>query len=254
MRVRSLAHDDVPGAVRMLRASFPASLARYFTRTQHGAEALYHAMLDNARLFPGAELTVAADELDSSLGFAEWASSADGAHLSYICTDLRARRAGVATLLIRAFVESRQPSVVSLDVFADNRPAIQLYRSLGFAVQSESLWLTRQLPPPSGAAVRVGNALEAIAMQRLFGFSAFQVTYEHRSAKVGLLGTEVLRCFDLNDFTDDGLLAAMHASAPSAVEALVVADSLQPGPTGPEVNVLVRSLRMTHPNPRELAS
>lgn len=251
MRIRPMRHVDVEPVLGILRGSFAPDLTRYMTRTQRGAGALFHAILDNHHLVPAIDLSVVVDRGDTPLAFAEFSPQAGAAHLSYVCVAEGSRRRGLATALIGAHVERERPAAVSLDVFADNTGARRLYEGLGFTVRDEHVWLNRALPNATEPST-VSNGYEAMAMHVLFGFCTLQVRWEGQPAQVGWLADGVLRCTDERSFGDDRFLASMRATVPGATEALVIAPrSTCPSDAPVGTRVLATALRMVRDTPQD---
>jgi len=63
-------------------------------------------------------------------------------HLGRIILSPAVRGRGLGSVLVRALIDSAleqfHPVVITLNVYSDNLPAVQLYRSLGFIVSGES--------------------------------------------------------------------------------------------------------------------
>ena len=66
----------------------------------------------------------------------------DTVHLGRIILSPAVRGQGLGRVLVRALVDSAlehfHPAVITLNVYCDNLPAVQLYRSLGFTVSDEN--------------------------------------------------------------------------------------------------------------------
>ncbi len=65
----------------------------------------------------------------------------DGVHLGRIILSPAVRGQGLGRILVRALVDSAlerfHPAAITLNVYRDNLPAVQLYCSLGFTVSAE---------------------------------------------------------------------------------------------------------------------
>lgn len=72
--------------------------------------------------------------------------AATGPHLDQLFVDPDHQRAGLGSALLRAMLE-RGPRPVTLDVFADNRPARDLYERFGF--RQVGAWWDEQEKAPA---------------------------------------------------------------------------------------------------------
>ncbi|HZL06272.1 MAG TPA: GNAT family N-acetyltransferase [Coriobacteriia bacterium] len=244
MSIRAMQRRDVDAVLAMLQTSFDRRLSRYLTHTQHGAGAFLESLLSNPRLIPSIDFTVATGEDDEPLGFAEFSQQGESAHLSYVCVSERSRRQGIATALIDAYVGAHAPTVLSLNVFADNAPALRLYEKRGFQVRAEYIWARRPLPGASEPAI-LNSPLDSIAMHTLYGFCTLNADLAGATRRVGWIGEEVLRCYDVASFRDDALLSSMRATVPTTTEAFVIVppeERLNALPADAEV--LTRALRL----------
>ena len=212
---------DVDAVLAMLQTSFDPRLNRYLTHTQQGAGAFLESLLNNPRLIPSIDFIVATGEDDEPLAFAEFSRQGESAHLSYVCVSERSRRHGIATALIDHYVGAHAPTVLSLNVFADNAPALRLYEKRGFQVRAEYIWARRPLPGASAPAI-LNSPLDSIAMHTLYGFCTLNADFAGATRRVGWIGEEVLRCYDVASFRDDALLSSMRATVPTTTEAYVI--------------------------------
>lgn len=254
MSIRPMQRRDVDAVLAMLKTSFDPSLVRYLTHTQHGARAFLESLLDNHTLIPSIDLSVATGEDDEPLAFAEFSQQGGSAHLSYVCVSEHSRRQGMATALIDAYVGDHVPTVVSLDVFAENVPALRLYEKHGFKVRAEYVWARRSLPGASARAI-LDNPLDSIAMHTLYGFCTLNSDVAGATVRIGWIGDEVLRCYDVASFRDDAFLSSMRATVPTTTEAFVIVppeEGLNALPADAEV--LTRALRLERSYPSGAAS
>lgn len=78
---------------------------------------------------------VVIDSADRILGYAMMSIAVGEAHVLNLCIDERAKREGLARLLLNHMIDDareRQAFVVLLEVRPSNQPARQLYRRFGF--------------------------------------------------------------------------------------------------------------------------
>lgn len=246
MIYRYMQSADLPEVATLLRNSFSPRMRPYMAYTQHGIGSFLAARLAHPQSFPQQFFGVATDESERVLGYAEFTmNSQTEAHLSYICVSEDARRLGVAKGLIAHFCESRTGmEYIALDVFADNSPAVNLYRTLGFTSTGEgTTWLSRRLPPAS-AELKVSHLTTACAAHGVYGFCEFHVDWNDREMKLGRIGLEILRCFSLEEFGDHNLLAAVRATFPDVTQALVIVASCDLDAEDTICPVIVESTRM----------
>lgn len=208
--VRILRRDDISAVVELLHESFDSRLRPFMTYTQQGIGDFLSVPLE----YPGlrsdrSRLVVELQE--EIIGFADYRMLGNQAgHLSYICVKPSARGNGVATALISEFLHQHpRMDVLSLDVFRDNGPAKTLYRKLGFKTVRASGWITRSLPNPQGS-VSIESVEASMAAYRRHGFCELDVRFEQHRIKVGLIGPDILRCFSVDSFENDDLLAALR--------------------------------------------
>lgn len=243
--IRPLRESDVPAAHSLIEQSFEIRLHPYMTATQPGGAAYLAAFMKRPDLHP-ARLYLAAERQGHLLGYAEFRDTEPGVgFLSYICVAPEARGQGVASKIIRHYLDTASDTqILKLDVFAHNEPALALYRKLGFVEESQTVWWRRPLP-------RVGQASElqfhnwpaALAMHERYGFCEYQFSFQGQAYKLGRMGDGVLRCGNPADFADDVLLAALRAAFPELQAALFIAsDGAAPHPDAEALN---RSLRLT---------
>jgi GNAT superfamily N-acetyltransferase len=195
--------------------------------TQHGVGAFISLTLDYPESFPAREFVVAVGADQNVDGFADFrVHDGNVAFLSYICVRAESRGHGLATRLIRGFLEGR-PEIgeLRLEVFRDNIPAKRLYERLGFDSVGSSVWLTRELPKAEGSKLQVNSLETSVASHREYGFCELDVLFEGQKVKLGLLGSSVVRCFTVDDFANDDLLAAARQTFENTDLAFLVVDA-----------------------------
>lgn len=214
--------SDLPSVVAMLRGSYPPRLRPYMAYTQHGVMAFLEVHLLYPESFREKFFFVSTDDRDQVLGFAEFRlTTAKVGFLSYVCVAETSRGLGVATSLIHHFVSSQQLDRLELDVFDDNLPALRLYEQLGFLRLDQKMWFQRYLPSPS-TPLSIPQFHVSSATYATYGFCEFSVEWRGQNIRLGRIGPNVLRCYDLNSFNDNDLMASAKAAIPSLTEALVI--------------------------------
>lgn len=119
--LRPMTADDLPAVLAVERASQPVPWT--------------DGMLRDC-LKSGYWTTVAVDAADAVAGFAILTSGGGDAHVLNIAVDPRWRRQGIARRLLDALMDAarlREADQLFLEVRAGNKPALTLYRDLGFA-------------------------------------------------------------------------------------------------------------------------
>ncbi|MBZ9753153.1 GNAT family N-acetyltransferase [Deinococcus sp. HMF7604] len=252
LTIAPLEPADAPAAQRLVRESFAPRLHPYMTATQQGSEAFLAAYLQAAALHPD-RLYLGAKSQDSELlGYAEFRQSdPHTGFLSYICVSPQARGQRLAQRLIEDHLaQSPHLREMQLDVFADNLPALTLYRRMGFEEASRTTWWGRALPSPAAGAVQLLNWPQALAAFERYGFCELHLRFAGREVRLGRMGERVLRCPSPAEFADDGLLATVGAGFPALQEALLIAPA-SPLPPHPEAEAFNQSLRLRWQRPQE---
>ena len=215
--------SDLPNIIALISRSYEPRLRPYMTYTQHGVMTFLALHLLYPESFPEKYFYISADENDQAVGFAEFKLVAEKTgFMSYICVAEHVRGQGVATSLIDHFVISHQTlDRLELDVFDDNSKALRLYQNLGFGRLEQKTWLRRPLPHPS-LPLSIPQLHTSMATFAAYGFCEIPVKWRDNDIKLGRIGANVLRCFDLDSFSDDDLLAGAKATIPSLTEALTI--------------------------------
>lgn len=208
--VRILRPEDISTVVKMLHESFDSRLTPFMTYTQHGIGDFLAVPLEYPDL-PSDRTCIVMVRQHDIVGFADFRMlDHHTSHLSYICVKPSARGSGVATALISAFLAWHPlVSVMSLDVFRTNGPAKALYRKLGFKTVQTAAWITRESPDAFGS-ISIASIEASMAAYRRYGFCQLDVLLEQQHIRVGLIGPHVVRCFSLESFQDDVLLAGLR--------------------------------------------
>ena len=188
------------------------------------------------------------------IGCVELATRWDAIFLSYISVLPAHRVSGLgARLLGQAIRRVRQPAqrTMRLDVFVDNKVAVDWYHRLGFVHQATSLLCdaTSLLPPPRVAGRPIGVPT-AQAAHEAFGFSELEVETTAGRNRVGRLGNKWWRVpaglgpsGTAAILADTDLLATLHALDPA--RGLMVSVPGSHPPAG--ATELLRMLRMEAP-------
>lgn len=221
-RIRNLAPQDLPSVVKMLHESFDRRLRPFMTYTQHGIGNFLSVPLQYPEL-PSNRTRLVVEHQEEILGFADFRMlDYHKGHLSYICVKPSARGQGVATALISEFLRmSPHVEILSLDVFRDNDPAKALYRKLGFETEQSSAWITRPLPDPRGS-LAIASIEASMASYHRHGFCELDIRFEQQPLTIGLIGRDVVRCFSVDSFENDALLAAMRRAFNFTEQAMTI--------------------------------
>ncbi|WP_221090036.1 GNAT family N-acetyltransferase [Deinococcus aquaedulcis] len=243
--IEPLVPTDAPAAQRLVRESFDPRLHPYMTATQQGSEAFLAAYLQAAALHPDRLYLGAKSQDGELLGYAEFRQlDPHTGFLSYICVSPQARGQRLAQRLVEDHLaQSPHLREMQLDVFADNLPALTLYRRLGFEEVSRTTWWRRTLPSPGAGTVQLLNWPQALAAFGRYGFCELHLRFAGRELRLGRMGESVLRCPSPAEFAEDGLLAAMGAGFPTLQEALLIAP-VTPFAPHPEAEAFNQSLRL----------
>lgn len=192
LRVRSAIQTDAPRIVSLARQSFP-----YLELSVLGCEGAESYVNDTIQLADESAVgwTVACFGSDL-VAMAEVRQSSSEAFLNHICVDPQYQGRGVGRLVLLASLSSLRSSAREfvLDVFSDNRVAKAWYRSLGFAVESQSHWIA--LSPDSDGSDgwwATDGVPQANAVHARYGFSQFQLETSSGSYRIGRLGQRTLR-------------------------------------------------------------
>jgi GNAT superfamily N-acetyltransferase len=230
MIIRPSIAGDMDSVGRLVRASFAERLHRFMTYAQPGIAAFLRAIVEQPNLFPDHHMLTCTDAAGAVTGFAEFRIDSTTAFLSYICVAPTARRTGLATRMIEAFLDQhRGLAQLDLDVFEDNEPALRMYERMGFRATTRSLWLAHDLPAAAGA-IQAINPAAAIAAFARYGFCEMPVRCDGQEHRLGRIGPHTLRCFSAADFDDKALLAAARNLLPELDTALLIlpADQAEP--------------------------
>lgn len=241
--IRAAALDDVRAVARLFRHSFDPELHPYLTQAQHGASRFMALPFRYPQLYAGHEMLVAMHG-DDLVGVADFRRSSPGdGFLSYLFIAEEARGHGLATALIRFFLDKTSVKTLALDVFTSNGPANALYDKFGFSTGPQNSWLARDLPratSPEG----IQDFASQDASHKTYGFSQFTTDGSHfTAANFGHIGDSVLKCFSADTFEDDDVLGRLHASLPECSEAFAVVSGERN--TAVPHRFLVRSERRT---------
>lgn len=222
-KIHILCRKDIPAVVELLHQSFDSRLRPFMTYTQWGIGDFLSVPLKYPGLLTDRTRLVM-EHHGEVVGFADFRSIAGNknGHLSYICVRPSARGQGVATALISEYLSMHpQLEMLSLDVFRDNGPAKALYRKLGFKSQQVSAWITRSLPTARGS-VFIESVEASLAAYNRHGFCTLDVRFDQERLNVGLIGTDVVRCFSIDSFENDAALAGLRQVFTSTEQAMTV--------------------------------
>lgn len=223
--IRPLVEADLNGVVNLVRSSFSTALLPYMIYGQGGVHRfLRHALL-RERVVPTREALVSVSpDHQGVVGYAEFDVRREAVpHLAYICVAPSERGRGLASRLIKRFVDSKPAArAMTLDVFADNKSARSLYERLGFRVVGHSEWNVRSLPPASDALLEVEDLPQSLAVHEAFGFSMLNVVHEGHLVPLGRLGDTRVRVSSKEAFANDAFLAAVRNAFPATESVLLI--------------------------------
>ena len=241
LTIRGATVQDVPAVARLFRRSFDPELHPYLTHAQDGASRFMSLPFQHPQLFPDHDMIVAVQGSDI-VGVGDFRrSSTGGGFLSYLFVAEEARSLGLATTLIKTFLEQASVTALDLDVFTSNGPANALYNKFGFSSGPRTAWVARDLPPATAAEGIVDFAVQDAAHEA-YGFSRFTTDGSHfPPADFGHIGESILKCFSAQQFVDDDVLGRMSASLPGTTEAFAIVDD--PWDWDGDHRVLLRSER-----------
>lgn len=209
-RVTALDEAHIGHFGDILKESVRADLGRFVIDNQRGYLDYLRLIVRFPESFPHHRLRVLVDAQDRLAAFADFRlPSPDAGFLSALVVFPQFRGRGLSTRLFRCFAAEFPDTVtLGLDVFADNDAAIGLYTSLGFHPVATHHWLMRHVQPgPHGIAV--ADLPHVIGMHAAYGFTRFTVPGHESHGSIGLLGEDVINCFEEAAFTDTVFLAAV---------------------------------------------
>lgn len=208
--VQDLTEQHLAGFGDILKDSVHPDLGRFLVDNQHGYLDFLRLVVRFPESFPHHRPRVVAAPDGRPVAFADFrVHPPDTGFLSSLVVFPEFRGRGLAKRLLRRFADEF-PGVgtLGLDVFADNTAAIDLYASSGFVAVSTHHWLVRGVRP-GARRVAVTDLPRALGMHAAHGFTSFSVEGEERHGLVGLIGDEVINCFEESAFRDADFLSAV---------------------------------------------
>jgi GNAT superfamily N-acetyltransferase len=239
--VRELRLGDAAVVAALVEGSFDAGLTPYMVATQHGWAQFLQVQLTHPESFPAHRLAVV-ERQGQVVAFADYRVPAPRqGFLSYICVDPAARGAGIGRLLFEELMRRHGPvDSVSLDVFADNAPAVALYTSMGFREVSRQVWWRAPVSAGSGPLPLEGLPA-SLASLADYGFCEVSGEHDGRPFRVGRMGGSVLRAFAADDYDDADLVARLAATFPELREIFaVLPDDRRPRRPAESFNTAIR--------------
>ncbi len=208
--IQRLTEQHLSGFGDILTDSVHPDLGRFLIDNQHGYLDYLRLTIRFPESFPHHRLRVVAAPDGRPAAFADFRVHPPAAgFLSSLVVLPEFRGRGLAKRLLRSFAhEFPDATSLGLDVFADNEAAIDLYTSAGFQAVSTHHWLVRRVRP-GAESIAVADLPRAFAMHAAHGFTSFVVEDEERHGPVGLIGAEVINCFEESAFRDLDFLAAV---------------------------------------------
>ena len=244
-RIRMMRREEIPAIVEMVRASFDSSLRPYMIYGQSGICSYLSIPFKYPDLVYAQESSVVTID-GGVVAYAEFRLiDSSTAFLSYICVAPHFQGRGIASQLIERFL-AMKPGIteLNLDVFPDNARARKLYEKLGFRRRATSAWVRRSLPPPAGA-LGIPSLPAAMAAFDKYGFCEFDVVIGQDLTRVGLLGSNTVRCTTVKSFEDDLLLGGLREAFSQLTGAFAVLPHAQSSTLTTAHEVLTLSDRMT---------
>jgi ribosomal protein S18 acetylase RimI-like enzyme len=271
MNIRPPSPAESGRIAELMKACYPARLQPYLPMTQRGAAEFLRAHFLRPQCSPERVPYVWVED-GVVLAYADFRLAGQGteaatetgteatAFLSYLCVDERVRGRGIATALIKRLMRERAPSSLALDVFADNEPALALYKKLGFEVTRSTDWLTRAVTDQAVTDQAVTDqglspaplTLPPLTLRNLpvsdacfaqYGFCELETARARQPVRVGRIGPSKLRVPDLETFRDDVFLACARRTFASIDEALCLTSSDSHRESN--AHLLAKSVRLT---------
>lgn len=247
--IRRLVYSDIKAAIELVRNSFDASLLPLMIYGQSNIGDYISELLPRSGIRDSREFWVAFEDIKGTvLGFADYDVRDESiGHLSYICVDPSLRGQGIATRLIKRFIESHPKlSELELNVFTENYNAQQFYSNLGFIEYGTRMrWSTRAFPPANENAQLVFRDLHTSnACHEKYGFSMCWLEWNSKWLQIGIMGDSVARFQQSDYFLDDELLASLKMCFPALSSALLVSDTELVNSGSFEIVEILESLTM----------
>ncbi|WP_198394866.1 GNAT family N-acetyltransferase [Brevibacterium yomogidense] len=228
LRVQPLADEHLAHFGDILRSTVEPEHQRFLVDNQHGYLDYLRLVTRFPASFPHHRLRVIAGPDGGPAAFADFRVPPSGAgFLSSLVVFPEFRRRGLSRRLLTAFAcEFREATTLSLDVFVDNEAAIGLYTSTGLRPIATEYWLVRDLPEaragsplahpdePASQGLEIRDLPQVMSMHEAYGFSSFVAAGAESRGRVGLLGAEVVNCFEEAAFTDLDFLSTVARTFP----------------------------------------
>lgn len=133
-------------------------------------------------------------------------------YLAYICIAAEFHRQNIGKKLINYAIksESRDISMIALDVFSENARALKWYSRLGFKEVYRKQWTVVDPNPCIAMGAVIKGRPQHIMSHKQFGFSQFQIVTKLRSYDVGMLESRYFRVSDVDLFDDDQAVAVLQ--------------------------------------------
>ncbi|MEP6618914.1 MAG: N-acetyltransferase [bacterium] len=205
--------EDAPAIVQLATDGFHEERRSLFVYSCTGADAFVRNHIATPPMLAERHYSVAEIPGQGIVGVIDLVRTATAIHLAYVAVAPEARGQGLAQTLL-SFATYHFPvrlAEMQLDVFSDNRVAVDWYDRLGFESTSVAHWFCGALPvTDDDAAVRgfVSGMPVAEAAHARFGFSQFTVHASGNDYSVGRLGEAWFRVSDAGVVRD---LQALHA-------------------------------------------
>ncbi|BCR05789.1 hypothetical protein DESUT3_28580 [Desulfuromonas versatilis] len=181
-------------------------------------------------------------------GFAEILCRPPQLFLNYICADKQKNIKGLGSLLLYRSLQTLGAGncrSLLLDVFDSNVKAVSWYRALGFEETGRHTWWAISLPEcPPDVSGYLCQLPQAMACQRRFGFSRFQVRTAGQVYEVGMLGDRWFRITSPEILEDGDALGLLRRLDPGRRLLAILPEKTPPAGWLDKARTLDTSLRM----------
>lgn len=245
--IRSAVPADSQAILDVIRSGFLPEILELTIYGCPGAGAYIRRQIEGAGSLSDTLYTVAerSGRLD---GCVEMRRLNRALFLNYIAVAPGSRERGLGGRLLAAAIQStRVPgdSAMHLDVFEQNRPALNWYERLGFAPRNRSAF--RELWPnrPGRSRATVSQLAQADVCHREFGFSEIRIRTENGLHTVGRLGAGWFRLADAAALADDELAVTLPLIDRERRICAIAPVDFTEGSAWARSRLMVNSLRMS---------
>lgn len=198
VEIRTLHPDEMPAAVALHRAVFPAS---QWMRTIYASDQVWRYLSNLVALpdWQSDHVLLGAWANQSLIGYAHFRALPESWHLNQIAVEKPLQGKGIGSNLFSLWFDegsARGYSKLTLDVPYSNEGVLQWYTRHGLCIIDHTWMYECTVPQPTSAnlhKVMINDWLTAEAWQSLYGFSEFQLTIDGENWHVGRLGEAYFR-------------------------------------------------------------